>query len=412
MRGSRLVSAARAAFVGLFSRKSGLSSHELYAMLGRGSRSSSGAYVNESSAMQVATVAACVRLKSNIISTLPVDLIERVDERTRRPASNHPARRLLTRPNSWQTWSDWLGQQSSHIELRGNGYSLIVRSGRNAAELIPMHPDQVVVEQKPYPDLSVSYIWTSKNGQRLELDGRNVLHLLGMSTDGLMGRSVIEDARDSIGVAIATQEHAGKLWRRSGVPMAVLTHPKTLGDIAAKGIEDRFIATYGGGADQRLVAVLEEGMEMKPLSLSETDSQFLETRGFQRSEICGLFGVPPHLIGDTEKSTSWGTGIEQQQIGFVSLFILPLLVKIEQRMHLSLLNADEKFAFKFYTQGLMRADVSARGMWYRTMREIGAYSANDIRRLEDEPPIENGDTYLQPLNLAPLGTVPAQRPTA
>lgn len=294
----------------------------------------------------------------------------------------------------------------AHQLLRGNGYALIVRSGEFINELIPMHPNQVSVDQASWPSLALTYKWTAKNGRQFEVAQRDMLHFPNLSTNGVVGRSVLEDARDTFGVAIATQDHAATFWARSGLPTVVLTHPQNLSEKAKTGLEAHFEHTYGGGKDARRVAVLEEGMTINTLSVTAEDAQFLETRKFQRGEIAGLFGIPPHLIGDTEKSTSWGTGIEQQNIGLVVFTINPILTRMEARMNADLVSVPDKYGVKFFPQALMRGDVAARGQWYRIMREIGAYSANDVRRFEDESPVEGGDTYLQPLNLAPLGWQP------
>lgn len=363
--------------------------------------------------MQVAAVATCVSLIARGVASLPIDVIERVDERTRRVAEGHPVRRVLSQPNSWQTSFEWISMQVAHVLLRGNSYSLIARSrgtsdgSEQIVELLPLHPDQVAVEQQPYPSTAVTYTWTSaRTGQTYRIPASEMLHFQNLSTNGLVGRSVLEDARDTFGVALATQQHAASFWAHSGLPTVVLTHPKSLGPDAKTSLETHFAETYGGGPDKRRVAVLEEGMALQTLSVTAEDAQFLETRKFQRGEIAGLFHVPPHMIGDTEKSTSYGVGIEQQQIGYVTHALLPLIVSMEQRMGRSLLVNRDRFAIKFYPQALMRGDTKARGAFYRVMREIGAYSANDIRRLEDENPIDGGDTYLQPVNLAPLGSNP------
>lgn len=182
-----------------------------------------------------------------------------------------------------------------------------------------------------------------------------------------------------------------------------------LGEKARKNLEESWEATYGRGEGKRRVAVIEEGMEIQQLSLSPEDGQFLETRAFSRGEIAGAFHVPPHMIGDTEKSTSWGTGIEQQQIGFLVFTLRPDLVLWEQRLTRDLIRQPDRFFIEFNTNGFMRGDAATRGAWYRVMREIGAYSANDIRAFENENPIEGGDGYLQPVNLAPLGYDPSKQ---
>jgi len=397
----------------LFERRSVSSSHELWEALTRGYRSLAGVDVTESTAMQVAAVASCVRLISADLASMPVDVIERVSERNRQPAVNHPLRRVLSQPNSWQTWAEWLGMAGAHVLLRGNGYNLIIRDSATSngsaqvRELVPLHPDQVTVEQAKFPNLGLTYTWTPQNGgMPLTFPASQVLHFRNFTTDGITGRSVLKDARDTFGVALATQQHAASFWSRGGLPTVVLSHPKTLSDKAKKSLEDHFIATYGGGADKRHVAVIEEAMEIKTLSVSQADTQFLETRQFSRSEICGLFRVPPHMIGDTEKSTSWGTGIEQQGIGYVTHTLLPLIVAFEQRMNRDLLINRDRFGIKFFPQALMRGDSTARGQFYWQMRQMGAMSANDVRAFEDMNSIEGGDIYLQPSNLVPLGFTP------
>jgi HK97 family phage portal protein len=397
----------------LFERRSIGSSHELYQALTRGSRSLAGVDVNESTAMQIAAVRACVDLIARDVASLPVDVIERVSERERRPAVTHPVRRLLTRPNTWQTWPEYLSQSIAHILLRGNSYSAIVRAAvsngsEQITELLPMHPDQVTVDQAPYPSLAVTYRWQpSHGGQAVTYTQDQVLHLRGLSSNGLTGRAVIADSRETFGVAIATQNHASRFWTGGGVPRVVLRHPKVLVKGAAN-LEKSWSANYGGGSDQSMVAVLEEGMEIETLSVTAEDAQFLETRQFTRSEICGLFHVPPHMIADLEKSTSWGTGIEQQTIGYFRHALLPVLVNIEQRFARSMFVNPERFGLKFYAQGFMRGDAASRATYYWQMRQMGALSANDVRALEDLNGIgDDGDIYLQPSNLVPLGFAPA-----
>lgn len=399
----------------LFETRSIGSSHELLQYFSRGTRSLAGVDISETTAMQIAAVASCVGLIARDVSSLPVDVIERLSERERRPAIGHPVRRVLSQPNSWQTWPEWLSQAVTHVLLRGNSYSLIVKTSATSngseqvSELIPMHPDQVTVEQAAMPGLEITYKWQPQNSpQSYTFTQDRVLHFRGLSTNGVVGRSVLQDARETFGVSLATQNHAARFWNGGGVPRVVLKHPKVVGK-GAKNLEESWAANYGGGSDQSMVAVLEEGMDISTLSVSAEDAQFLETRQFQRGEICGLFHVPPHMIGDTEKSTSWGTGIEQQQIGYYTHTLLPLIVNFEHRMNRSLLVNRDRFGVKFYAQGFMRGDSASRSNYYWQMRQMGALSANDVRMLEDMNPIpDGGDVYLQPSNLVPLGYTPAE----
>lgn len=356
----------------------------------------------------------CVSLRSRALSSLPVRVYERLDERNKRPAVNHPVSRVLSQPNSWQTRAELFGMLETHRVLRGNAYAwknIANVPGADGVsrptpiELIPMHPDKVEIVDGN--DLSGPALYRYHVRDKAPIDMRpdEVVHLKGLSTDGRKGRAVLQDMREAIGGAIATQDHANALWSRDATPTIALRHPKTLSEKAKKGLEDSWEATYGRSSDKKRVAVIEEGMEIEQLSLTPDDGQFLQTRAFSRSEIAGAFHVPPHMLGDTEKSTSWGTGIEQQQIGFLVFTLRPDLVLWEQRLTRDLIRSD-RFFVEFALDGLLRGDQAARGQFYRVMREVGAYSANDIRAFENMNPIENGDIYLQPTNLAPLGHDP------
>lgn len=389
-------------FRSLFERRSIGSPHELLEYLSRGARSVAGTDVSEASAMRIAAVLTCVSLVSRTVASLPLKVYERSEDgRSKQPAANHPLARVLSQPNSWQTRGEFLQMLQAHLMLRGNAYAWINRNSvvRNGAieALVPLHPDRVEVEQRS--DWSLAYLLTQRSGQKVSIPADEILHLRGLSTDGVVGRSVLQDARDVIGIAQATQAHAGSYWAGGGVPDVALRHPRALGDKARKNLEESYAATYGSGENKRRWIILEEGMEIEPISITAEDAQFLETRKFQRSEICGLFHVPPHLIGDTEKSTSWGTGIEQQTIGFVNFAIRPWLVAWEQRIWRDLIAPRERGAaapsvfVEFAIDGLLRGDAAARGQFYTQMRQIGAMSANDVRALENLNPVDGGDDY-------------------
>lgn len=390
----------------LFELRSIGNSADLLELLLKGGESIAGTSVNERTALNIAAVMTCVSLIGRTVASLPIRAYERLDGRSKQPAENHPLSGLLRKPNSWQTRLEFILMMQTHLLLRGNAYAWINRSpltldgSEQIQELVPLHPDRVDVTQ--LEDWSLAYTLTRRTGQKMPLPSTEVFHLRGLSTDGIKGRSTLEDARDVIGVALATQEHAGSFWRRDATPSVVLTHPKSLSDKAQKNLEEKFEQTYGGGKDKRRVAVLEEGMELTPLSVSPNDAQFLETRKFQRSEIAGWFHVPPHMIGDTEKSTSWGTGIEQQQIAYLTFTIRPWLVAWEQRLNLDLITNRARFFLEFNVDGLLRGDITSRYNAYWRGIQGGWLSPNDVRALENMNPIEGGDVYLAPTNLAPL----------
>jgi HK97 family phage portal protein len=400
----------------MFERRSMIgSSYDLAQYLGRSIQSTAGAGIDETSALSVMTVLTCVSLRARALASLPVKVYERLDDRSKRPAPWHRAAKVLSQPNTWQTRSELFGMLEAHRVLRGNAYAWknqvpIVVNGvtyQDTVELIPMHPDRVEIVDGSDLGGPGGYKYHTRRGTILPMAPGEVLHLKGLSTDGQKGRSVLQDMREVIGGAIATQNHANSLWSRDATPTIALKHKNTLSDKAKKNLEDSWEATYGRGPDKKRIAVIEEGMEIEQLSLSPEDGQFFETRKLSRSEIAGAFHVPPHMIGDTEKSTSWGTGIEQQQIGFMVFTLRPDLVLWEQRLTRDLIQQPDRFFIEFSIEGLLRGDQAARGSFYRTMREVGAYSANDIRALENLNPLtDGGDVYLQPTNLAPLGSSP------
>jgi HK97 family phage portal protein len=409
-------------FGALFERRSAIASpFDLLSAFGRGAQSTAGQNVNESSAYAVPAVLSCINIRQRSLGSLPIRVYERLDERSSRPVPWHRASFVLRKPNGWQTWSEFAGTLEAHRVLRGNAYAykdLAKFPGgdgkmyEDVAQLIPLHPDRMQVDGDVMTGGPSQYRYTTQKGTQLTFSPRQILHLRGLSTDGLVGRSVLQDMREPIGGAIATQEHANSLWSRDATPSVVLSHPKTLSPQARTNLEDSWESTYGRGADKKRVAVLEEGLTLEKLSLTPEDGQFLETRKLTRAEIAGAFCVPPHMIGDVDRSTSWGSGIEQQQIGFLTFTLRPDLVLWEQRLTLDLIAQPERFYIKFAIEGFMRGDSAAQAAFFRVMREVGAMSANDIRALMDWNPIENGDTYLQPVNLAPLGFTPAPKGTA
>lgn len=394
------------------------SSYALAKYLLSGVRNAAGQPVTESTALSVSAVYACIDIRQRALSTLPLKVFERIDEKNKRPAVNHPLTRVINKPNGWQTRAEFTGLLETHRCFRGNAYAWINRATARTGfseveELIPLHPDQVQVLAPRVVGGPLRYVYRTKDGQEIGFMGGSgstaseILHLRGLSTDGYVGRSVLQDASEMIGGALGTQEHSNALWSRDATPSIVLTHPKTLSEKAAKKLEESWEKTYGQGKDKKRIAVLEESMKMERLSITPNDGQFLETRRFQRGEIAGWFHVPPFMIGETEKSTSWGTGIEQQQIGFLIFTLKPDLVTWEQRLTRDLIVNPEKFFLEWNVEGFMRGDSAAQSNYFWKMVQMGAMSPNDVRALLNMNPIDGGDVYLQPMNMVPLGTVPA-----
>ena len=235
------------------------------------------------------------------------------------------------------------------------------------------------------------------------LSPSDVLHIPGLGFDGLVGYSPIAMAKNAIGLAIAAEEYGSKFYANGAAPSGVLEHPGTLKDPGR--VRESWQATFGGSANANKVAVLEEGMKYTPISISPNEAQFLETRKFQINEIARIFRVPPHMVGDLEKSSF--SNIEQQSLEFVKYTLDPWVIRWEQALYRTLLSEEEKKTvfFKFNVEGLLRGDYASRMSGYATARQNGWMSANDIRELEDldRIPAElGGDLYLVNGNMLPL----------
>lgn len=407
----------------LFETRSIGASYDLFQYLTRGVSSTSGQSVTESTALNVAAVYTGVAIRSRLLATLPVDVIERsADGKTRTQRPDHPIARVLSQPNKGtfnQTWPEFAALMETHRLLRGNSYAWINRviDPTRAADdpfryrvtdLFPLHPDKIEVLESTTNDFgATAYRYMRKNGQPLDFTASEVLHLKGLSTDGRKGRSFLHDMREVIGGALATQEHANALWSRDATPSIALTHPKVLGEKARKNLEDSWEATYGRGADKKRVAVIEEGMDIKQLSLTPEDGQFLQTQQDLRQQIAAALMVPPHMMGLADKATSWGSGIAEQNIGLLTYTLGPDIRVWEERLALDLLTAPAKYQIKFNVRALMRGNFESQINTLVKGIQGGIYSVNDTRAWLDMNPIEGGDTHLQPVNYAPLGFDPA-----
>ena len=257
----------------------------------------------------------------------------------------------------------------------------------------------------------LTYTYTTSEGRMEQLNPEDVLHIPGLGFDGVMGYSPIALEKAAIGLGIAAEEYGSKFFQNGARPSGILTHPNTVKDPAA--LRASWNAAYGGSGNASRVAVLEEGMTFVPLSMPNNEAQFLETRKFQVTEICRIFRVPPHMIGDLERATF--SNIESQNISFAVHTIRPWLVRIEQAINKTLIPENEKDRYyaQFNIDGLMRGDYKSRMEGYAIARQNGWMSANDIRALENLNPIseeEGGNAYLVngnmiPISLAGLGVL-------
>ncbi len=360
----------------------------------------SGQVVTPDQAMKVPTVYACVRVISGAVATMPLHLKRKKPDGTREDADDLELSKILRRrPNHWQTPSMFRRMMQSHLLLRGNAYALKAVSRGRIQALYPMHPDRVTVDQ--LPDLSLRYTYSHPNGRRLELEQREVFHLVGLTFDGFRGVTPITYARETLGLALAQDQHGASTFKNGARISHVLSHPSKLGKEGLAFLQESLNNYRAGGESEGKSLILEEGMKIEPLSMTSADAQWIESRKLSRSDIAMFFGVPPHMIGDTEKSTSWGTGIEQQSNGFVAYVLEDHLTMWEEAIARDLITDDAVYA-RFNRAALVRGDLKARMDSYSIGLQWGIYNPDECRALEDLNPRPDGtgQKFYDPPNTA------------
>lgn len=367
-----------------------------------GGRVDSGVAVNEQTAMKMSAVFRCVSLISSVSASLPLHIYA---EGTKDRAVSA----LLDDPNPEMTPLELWRLTYVHRCLWGNAYMQKVRNGGGrVVELWPITPDRVKVGRVPRSTVNPQgkmFEVLDDAGRPQPMTPREVLHLPGLSYDGLLGMSLVRAAAQGIGLALAAESFGARLFGSGNLLAGILKTDQRLDQDQAETLQARWQQMSQGLDRAHKVAVLDSGAMFQSLTMPSVDAQMLESRHFQVTDASRFWGVPPFLMMETEKSTSWGTGLEQQAQGWVTFDLHPAwLAPTEQRITKELV--DPGTYAKYKSEGLLRGDSAARGVFYRVMREVGAMSANDIRELEDRPPIPGGDVYLEPANLVPLGSQP------
>ena len=362
--------------------------------------SAAGKRVNERSAMQMTAVYSCVRILAEAVAGLPLHLYRYKEDGGKEKALDHPLYLLLhDEPNPEMSSFVFRETLMTHLLLWGNAYAQIIRNGRGEVmALYPLMPDRMAVDRDDKGQLYYEYTTSADDapiskGSIVRLKPSDVLHIPGLGFDGLVGYSPIAMAKNAIGLAIATEEYGSKFFANGAQPSGVLEHPGTIKD--PQRVRDSWMSQFGGSANSNKIAVLEEGLKYTPISISPEQAQFLETRKFQINEIARIFRVPPHMVGDLEKSSF--SNIEQQSLEFVKYTLEPWLVRWEQSIQRTLFSADEKkrYFVRFNVEGLLRGDYASRMNGYAVGRQNGWMSANDIRELEnlDRIPAEEAAIY-------------------
>ena len=372
--------------------------------------STSGKAVTERSAMQMTAVYSCVRILAEAIAGLPLHLYRYTPDGSKVKAVDHPLYLLLhDEPNPEMSSFVFRETLMPHLLLWGNAYAQIIHNGKGeVVALYPLMPNRMSVDRDKHGQLYYTYTRASDEaktmtGTTVLLPPSDVLHIPGLGFDGLVGYSPIAMAKNAIGLAIATEEYGAKFFANGAAPSGVLEHPGTIKDPSR--VREAWMSQFGGSANSGKVAVLEEGMKYTPISISPEQAQFLETRKFQINEIARIFRIPPHMVGDLEKSSC--SNIEQQSLEFVKYTLDPWVIRWEQSIQRALLRPEEKKRYfaKFNVEGLLRGDYQSRMNGYAVARQNGWMSANDIRELEnlDRIPAEaGGDLYLVNGNMLPM----------
>ena len=365
--------------------------------------STAGKRVNERSAIQMTAVYSCVRILAEAVAGLPLHLYRYKEDGGKEKALDHPLYLLLhDEPNPEMSSFVFRETLMTHLLLWGNAYAQIIRNGRG--EVMALYPlDRDDKGQLYYEYTTSADDAPISKGSIVRLKPSDVLHIPGLGFDGLVGYSPIAMAKNAIGLAIATEEYGSKFFANGAQPSGVLEHPGTIKD--PQRVRDSWMSQFGGSANSNKIAVLEEGLKYTPISISPEQAQFLETRKFQINEIARIFRVPPHMVGDLEKSSF--SNIEQQSLEFVKYTLEPWLVRWEQSIQRILFSADEKkrYFVRFNVEGLLRGDYASRMNGYAVGRQNGWMSANDIRELENLdriPAEEGGDLYLINGNMTKL----------
>lgn len=362
-----------------------------------GPKSAAGVSVTEVGSLGLPAVWRAVNLIAGTSASLPLHAY-RSDVAGRVMLTSGRAATLLNTPHPDLTPFELWEMAFAHIALWGNAYFRKLGSpSMPLAELWPVHPGRVKAGR------------TSETGRKIYLiDGTEthyddtILHIPGFGYDGICGVSPIRAARQGLGLALAAEEYGAKLFGSGSLATGILQTEQRLTQRQADALHARWKAKHAGLESSHDTIVLDRGATFTQLSIPPEDAQFIESRRFQIAEVARMYGVPPHMLMDTEKSTSWGSGIEQQSIGFVVYTLRPWLTRVEQRLSREL-QPQAAYA-RFALEGLLRGDSAQRSAFYKSMWEIGALSTNEIRDLEERVAVEGGDTRYRPLNMGELGS--------
>lgn len=368
---------------------------------------SSGVLVDAPRALMASPVWACVRLIAESVATMPIIMYRRMADGGKERATDHPLYGLLhDSPNELQTAFGWKRAMMVHALLFGGGYSRIRPGVRGLVDSLEMiYPDNIRVEM--LSGNGIRYQVRGDDGVERPVNAEDIFHLPGLSLDGISGLSLVEYARESIGLSLAAQGYSSRFYSQNARPGGILKHPGKLTPEAAKRLAESWQAGHASLQNAQKVAVLDQGVEWQQIGMTNEDAQLIAQLDWSTSDIARFFNVPLHMIQQMTKSTSWGSGIEEMGIEFVVFTLLPWLKNWEQLIAKRLILYPQVYFAEFLMDSLLRGKQQDRYAAYATGRQWGWLSVNDVRRLENMNPVSDGNAYLQPMNMQELGTEPA-----
>ena len=369
----------------------------LYDALGA-NPTATGRSVSPESAMNYTAAHAAIKILTESVACLPAHVYQK-NGKARRVATEHPVDRLLhERPNEAQTPYKFFETLMAHLVGWGNAYVYIEWSrGGKPLNLLLLHPKNTT----PRRVNGVLEFETYVNGTPVVLSPEEVLHIPGLGYDGLKGYSPLGLARQAIALGMGAEEWSARMYGNAAMPTGVLLSEKQLSATARENLRSGWDNHHRGLDNAHRTAVLEEGIKWEPLSINPEDAQLLDSRKFQKLEICTIYRIPPHMMGEMDRATF--NNVESLGIQFVNLTLTPWITRIEQEINYKLLGNKPEYFAKFNPAGLMRGDTASRYAAHAIGRQWGFLSINDIREKEDMDPVEGGDAYLDPLNMKPAG---------
>lgn len=363
----------------------------------------SGERVSAEAVLGLSAVWACTNLLAGTQASLPLMVYRTGSDGQRILAKDHPLYRVLhDSPNSLQTAVDFWEFMCGSIELWGNAYARVVRADGRVVSLIPVQPDLPAVDK--ISNGKLIYKWT-EDGVSREETSDTMLHIRGFGGNPLGGMSALTFGARAFGLSLAVDRAAGATFRNGMRPSVAIKFDKFLSKEQREAIEEGIARRYAGAMNSGRPFITEGGGGIETLSINPEDAQMLESRGFSVEEICRFFGVPPFMIGHTEKSTSWGTGLEQQTLGFQKFTLRRRMKRIEQALEKQLLTADDRangVVIEFNLEGLLRGDSAARSNFYQSALTNGWMTINEVRALENMPPVEGGDVARMQMQNVPI----------